>query len=131
LTIALFSLSLAGAKKSPFKGTWCIGRDRMVIDFIGKDSIHIYSKADESVNGRGTFIKNDTTFVASLKNNDLELKMGYQYRLVDSESLKAKITFFTVDGDSVDHPKRWLRMSKCDPESFDFESIDAKEENED
>lgn len=125
----ILSAGILSAAKDPFTGTWCIGNQRLVIDFIGADSIHISSRADESINGRGTFIKDDTTFTATLINDELELKMGYRYKLRDEKRLKAKITFFTVDGDSVDHPDRWLRMEKCNPDEFDFEA--AEKENVD
>lgn len=76
-------------------------------------------------------MKNDTSFTATLINDDLELKMGYRYKMRDENRLKAKITFFTVDGDSVDHPERWLRMEKCNPEDFDFEADGKESVNED
>lgn len=129
--IILFSVSFITAEKDPFKGTWCIGNQRLVIDFLGNDSIHISSRSDESIDGKGTFTKSDTAFVATLINDDLELKMGYRYKMRDEDHLKAKVTFFTVDGDSVDHPVRWLRMSKCDPDEFDFDAAEEEELDED
>ena len=44
---------------------------------------------------------------------------------------KAKIIFFTVDGDSVNHPRRWMRMEKCDPDTFSFpEDTEAEGDTE-
>lgn len=129
LIIIGLTVFAANAKNNnPFTGTWCIGGERLVIEFVSSDSIHISSQADASINGKGSYLKNDTSFTASLVNDGLELKMGYRYTMKDSDKIKAKITFFTVDGDSVDHPKRWLRMSKCDdPENFDFEAAEAED----
>lgn len=127
----VIAVGLSTAEKDPFDGTWCIGNQRLVIEFLGNDSIHITSRSDESIDGKGTFVKNDSSFTATLINDDLELKMGYRYKMRDENRLKAKITFFTVDGDSVDHPERWLRMEKCNPDDFDFEAAEKESVNED
>ena len=128
IAIGLTIFSVTAKTTKPFTGTWCIGGERLVIEFVGTDSIHISSKADASINGRGVYTKNDTAFTASLLNDGLSLKMGYRYEMKSSDKIKAKITFFTVDGDSVNHPRRWLRMSKCDdPEKFDFEAAEKED----
>ncbi len=78
------------------------------------------SLRDESINGRGTYEKKDSTLIATLVNDDLELKMGYRYKKKSNSRIRAKIVFFTVDGDSVNHPNRWMRMERCNPEAYTF-----------
>lgn len=131
ITVIFVSVAIVTAEKNPLKGTWCIGNQRLVIEFLNKDSIHITSRSDESINGHGTFTSQDSSFIATIINDDLELKMGYLYKMKDERRLKAKITFFTVDGDSVDHPDRWLRMEKCNPDKFDFEGAEEEDFYED
>jgi hypothetical protein len=117
--ITVFSFSVyspAAAPANIFSGTWCVGREGLVITFTGKDSIKVSSLSDESISGRGTYRKKGETLTATLVNEDLELKMGYNYQVKPDSTLRARIIFFTVNGDSVNHPKRWMRMKRCDPE---------------
>ncbi|MGD9202566.1 MAG: hypothetical protein PVI26_13470, partial [Chitinispirillia bacterium] len=66
----------------------------------------------------GTYIVTDSTLTAVVYNDDLELRMGYRYKRRNNSSLRAKFMFFTVDGDSVDHPRRWMRMEQCNPDTL-------------
>ncbi len=128
--VSLLALALA-APSSPgdlFSGTWCVGQEGLVITFVGKDSMHVTSLTDESINGWGTYKKKGTRLTATLTNEDLELTMGYRYKVQEDSSIRAKILFFTVDGDSVNHPQRWMRMSKCDPEKGILPEEDEPEE---
>lgn len=118
------------SKNDFFTGTWCIGDERLIITFTGKDSLHVSSMKDETINGVGTYEKKDSTLIATLLNDDLELKMGYRYKRKSNSRIRAKIIFFTVDGDSVNHPNRWMRMERCDPESFSFPD-DEEEDKKD
>jgi hypothetical protein len=121
IPILALLLSIPVASKDDFfTGTWCIGDERLIITFTGKDSLRVTSMKDETINGSGTYEKKDSTLIATLLNDDLELKMGYRYKQKSSSRVRAKIIFFTVDGDSVNHPNRWMRMERCDPESFKF-----------
>ena len=126
--LILFSLSLSNSADKIFTGTWCVGREGLVITFIGKDSIHVTSLSDESVNGRGTYARKGTKLTAKLTSEELELNMGYQYKIREDSTIKAKILFFTVNGDSVNHPRRWLRMKRCDPEKGIIPEDDEEEE---
>jgi hypothetical protein len=117
----------ASSKNDFFTGTWCIGDERLIITFTSEDSLHVTSMKDETINGKGTYEKKDSTLIATLLNDDLELKMGYRYKQKSKSRIRAKIIFFTVDGDSVNHPHRWMRMERCDPESYSF----PEEEGED
>jgi len=117
--------AFAGSK---FTGTWCVGNQRLVIEFPGKNAIVISSRGDDAFSGKGTYTETDTSFTATIKNEELEIKIGYTYKFKDKKTLRAKITFFTVDGEAVDdYPKRWLRMQSCNPDTFDFDAA-AKEE---
>lgn len=103
-----------------FTGTWCVGAERLVIAFSGKDSLYVSSKRDETIQGKGTYEKTDSTLTATIINDDLTLKMGYLYKKKSDDMIRAKIEYITVDGDSVNHRRRWMRMEKCDPEKFVF-----------
>ncbi len=103
-----------------FSGTWCIGDERLIITFSGKDSLAVNSLRDETVQGRGTYQIKDSILIATMINDEMELKMGYRFKEKDKRTIRTKIKFFTVDGDSVNHPRRWLRMERCDPKTFSF-----------
>jgi|GEM_PF-3180873 len=119
----------AVAPHSLFSGTWCVGREGLVITFIGKDSIRVTSLTDESIDGRGTYTKKGETLTATVAKDSLTLKMGYRYQVRPDSTVRAKITFFTINGDSVNHPRRWLRMKRCDPARGVIPQFDD-EENE-
>lgn len=123
ISIALISILLLFttiASDDIFTGTWCIGAERLIITFTGKDSLHVSSKRDETIQGKGTYEQTDSTLTATILNEDLILKMGYRYKKKSDDMLRAKIAYITVDGDSVNHPRRWMKMEKCDPEKYAF-----------
>jgi hypothetical protein len=117
VTTAILALAFsAGASGHDlFSGTWCVGHEGLVITFVGKDSLHVTSLRDESIDGRGTYAKKGSTLTATLRSEEVELKMGYRYKVREDSTIRARILFFTVDGDSVNHPRRWLHMVRCDP----------------
>jgi hypothetical protein len=127
----LYSLALSSSSDKIFSGTWCVGREGLVISFIGKDSIRVTSLSDESVDGQGTYSRKGATLNAKLTSEELELNMGYKYKVREDSSIKAKILFFTVNGDSVNHPRRWLRMRRCDPAKGIIPQDDEEEEMDD
>jgi hypothetical protein len=118
--LSIISFITTVASDDFFTGTWCIGAERLIITFAAKDSLYVTSKRDETIQGKGTYEKTDSTLTATIKNDDLTLKMGYRYKKKSADMLRAKIAYITVDGDSVNHPRRWMRMEKCDPEKFVF-----------
>ena len=126
LFISLFVLPAPVSSDSIFSGTWCIGDERLVINFKGSDTLNFYSLRDESIRGVGTYIITDSTLTAVVQNDDLELKMGYRYKRRKNASLRAKFMFFTIDGDSVDHPRRWMRMEQCNPDTLSEEETSDK-----
>ncbi len=126
ITLILF-LFFPTASDDFFSGTWCIGNERLVITFEGSDSLLFYSKKDESINGTGKYEKTDSTLFSTVTNDELELNMGYRYKKQDESKLKAKFLFFVINGDSVNYPRRWLRMERCDPDTFSFRDEDSTE----
>lgn len=109
-----------------FSGTWCIGDEKLVITFTGEDSLSVSSSRDESIGGEGTYEKKDSLFIATLINDELELKMGYRYKKKNNSSIRAKIAFLIVDGDSVNHPRRWMRMERCNPDTMTVEDTESE-----
>ena len=126
---SLFSILFVTAISSEdyFKGTWCVGEERLIITFKGGDSLYVSSKKDEAIQGKGTYTKTDSTFTATIKNEDLTLVMGYRYQKKSKNILRAKITFITVDGDSVNHRRRWMKMERCDPKKYVFPEDTAQQ----
>jgi hypothetical protein len=124
-------LSMPTAGESPtFEGSWCVGREGLLITFTGRDSLSVTNLRDESVQGSGTYVADDSMLTATMSTEELTLEMGYQYRWSNDSLLRAKITYFTIDGDSVNHPRRWLRMRRCDPASMDLEEMATEEDEE-
>lgn len=111
-----------------FSGTWCIGDERLVITFKDSDTLQFYSLEDESINGKGTYEGTDSTLTAIVANDELEVRLGYRYRKKNNSKLKAKFLFFIIDGDSVDHPRRWMRMERCNPDTFSTPEEETGEE---
>lgn len=104
-----------------FTGTWCVSYLRLVITFKGKDSIYVSSMKQGKIRntGKGTFVKNDSVFTAAVKNtNETELKMSYKYTVAGKSSVKAKVLYFIVDTDTAEHPDKWIRMDRCNPQSY-------------
>jgi len=114
-----------------FSGTWCIGDERLTITFSGNDSLYISSLKDESIQGKGTYEIKDSILIANVVNDELKLSMGYRYKKKNKKALKAKIIFLTVDGDSVNHPRRWMRMERCNPDTYVFPEDSSSESGED
>ena len=86
---------------------------------------------DSLLKGKGTYEKKDSTLIANVVNDELELRMGYRYKKKNKTTLKAKIIFLTVDGDSVNHPRRWMRMERCNPDTYTFPEDSSSESGED
>ncbi len=100
-----------------FSGTWCVGGQGLVISFLGEDSLSVTNVADESMKGIGTFEQKDSVLYASVSNDELDIGMGYQYKVRNDSIIQAKFLFLTVNGDSVNHPVQWLQMRRCDPDA--------------
>ncbi|MFP4417792.1 MAG: hypothetical protein ACLFSB_11025 [Chitinispirillaceae bacterium] len=112
MAVIFFSLPLSSEQK--FDGTWCVNDEGLVISFLGDDSLSIASLRDESVSGRGTYSIQDTILVASIQSEELTMEMGYHYKWRTDSLVRARITHFTLNGDSVNHPHHWLKMMRCE-----------------
>lgn len=118
LMVIFFSLPIVSEGK--LKGTWCVGREGLVISFFGKDSLSVSSRRDETMQGLGRYEKRDSLLITTITNEDLKIEMGYRYKWKSDSLIRAKILYVSVNGDSINHPRRWLRMRLCDPDNFDF-----------
>ncbi len=114
LSIGLYAVA---ENTGTFSGTWCVGGQGLVISFLGKDSLSVTNVADESMKGVGTYEQKDTLLFASVANDELDIGMGYQYKIRSDSLVQAKFLYLTVNGDSVNHPVQWLQMRRCDPDA--------------
>ena len=111
-------LTLAGAPalygaEATLLGSWCLEDENLVITFVDNDSVLVTSTTEEGVNGQGSYEKRDSMFVATLVNDDLEIRMGYRYTWKNDSVLDARTLFLTVNGDSVSHPQGPIIMERC------------------
>jgi hypothetical protein len=109
---SIISISLATEKSNALLGTWVVGDAGLILTFSGKDSLSVASVTDSSVKGNGTYVKSDTTFSATINNNDIIMKMQYRYRWKNKDNVEAQAILFTVNGDSVESPKEWASMTR-------------------
>ncbi|MBN1575595.1 MAG: hypothetical protein JW913_03530 [Chitinispirillaceae bacterium] len=93
-------------------GTWCTGEEGMVLRFSG-DSLFVTSTSDETIQGVGKYQRTDSTFAATLLNDEVTLKMRYLYRWKGSDTVEAKATLFTINDEAVEHPQEWMSMVRC------------------
>ncbi|MFW5774924.1 MAG: hypothetical protein ACOCW2_01425 [Chitinivibrionales bacterium] len=117
--LAVIMTTLPLSSEQIFDGTWCVSDEGLVISFLGSDSLAIASLRDESVSGRGTYAIKDTILVASIQSEELTMEMGYHYKWRTDSLVRARITFFTLNGDSVNHPHHWLKMIRCENPAAD------------
>jgi hypothetical protein len=105
----------AGDKQSrTLSGSWCVTGQDLKIAFLAKDSVVVSSTAKDGVNGRGVFARQDTMFVATVSSSETSIRMGYRYDWQSDTTIKAKLLFMTVDGDSVDLADSSVVMRRCD-----------------
>lgn len=112
LLIGAFSIN--NAKTKSLDGTWCVGEEGFVLTFSGKDSLHVTSKSDESIKANGTYLKNDTSFSATVINGDVVMKIKYRYQWAGDDSVKALAEQFLINDEPVNSPTEWMFMVKCD-----------------
>ncbi|NLL14777.1 MAG: hypothetical protein GX267_15340 [Fibrobacter sp.] len=114
ITVFLVITSVISAEKAPsLNGTWCVGEEGFILRFSGKDSLHVTSSTDESIQAEGSYNKNDTSFTATVKNGDVTMKMKYLYRWCSKDSIKAKAEQFTINDEPVNSPEEWMFMVRC------------------
>lgn len=110
---ALVAMPFAQTKSAPcdFSGIWHTEDEGMILTFTAKDSLFVTSPSDETIKGKGTYAKtSDSTFTATIKNDDLTIKMTYLYRWKGVDTVSAKAILFTINDESVEQPQEWMNM---------------------
>ncbi|MBD3319512.1 MAG: hypothetical protein GF350_00280 [Chitinivibrionales bacterium] len=97
-----------------FQGTWCVDEQDLTIRFHGKDSLKVRSSDEEGVSGAGSYSVKDSLLSATIRNGELKIEMGYRYSWETDSIVRARISFITINGDSVEHPTEWMNMQRCD-----------------
>ncbi|MBD3344571.1 MAG: hypothetical protein GF401_05875 [Chitinivibrionales bacterium] len=105
--------AMGGYAGDSFDGTWCVEEQDLSITFQGNDSLKVKSVGDEGVSGVGSFAVDDSLLRAKIVNGDLSVEMGYRYKWDSDEKVSARLSFFIVNGDSVEHPTEWMSMVRC------------------
>lgn len=100
-------------KKFSLTGTWCANDNGLILTFSGKDSLSVESVSDSSIKGNGTYLKTDSTFIATINTNEIVMKMQYRYHWKNKDSIEAQAIQFSVNGEVVDSPKEWAIMTRC------------------
>lgn len=114
----LLAATLPTNSEPSFLGSWCVDEQSLNITFRGADTVAVTNFAKDGSTLLGTYQKKDSTFVTTLIKEDIVIKMGYQYRFKDRNTIKAKPLYIIVSGDTVDHPNIWLTMNRCKPDSI-------------
>lgn len=115
ITAVLLTLTsvISAEKVASLNGTWCVGEEGFILRFSGKDSLHVTSSTDESIQAEGSYKKSDTSFTATVINGDVTMKMRYLYRWCSKDSIKAKAEQFTINDEPVNSPEEWMFMVRC------------------
>ncbi|MDG5816043.1 hypothetical protein QA601_13200 [Chitinispirillales bacterium ANBcel5] len=121
LSAVFFAASTLYATSS-LEGVWC-SSDGLVLDFSCQDSVFFSSTQEESLRGEGTYESTDSTICAVVLNEDLEIKMSYNYKWKDEEAIKAMPIIFSINGEEVSIPSEWIEMIRCDKEEEKQEAV--------
>ena len=110
---AVFSAASPAPKVSLFTGSWNADDGSMIIAFSGKDSLHVTNgSGTKKLDSKGTYSSTDSTFSASLMNNEVAIKMDFVYKVKNKKTISAMIVGFTVDGEKTEYPKKWMSMNR-------------------
>lgn len=113
ILVLSFAYSAPEKTTGTLTGRWCVADNGLILTFSGKDTMSVASLTDSTTKGSGTYQKDDSTFSATITNNDMVMKMKYRYRWKNKESIEAQSIVFTVNNDTVDSPKEWTTMTRC------------------
>jgi hypothetical protein len=105
--------AISAEKAVSLNGTWCVGEEGFILKFSGKDSLHVTSSTDESIQAKGSYKKNDSSFTATVVNGDVTMKMKYLYRWCSNDSIMAKAEQFTINDEPINSPEEWMSMVRC------------------
>lgn len=131
--LVLSSAIVSGpAAERSLRGKWCIESetDELMITFLAGDSVCVNSVSDEGVNGRGTYTRQDTMFVATIMGDDLEIVMGYRYDWKTDSTIEAQTLFMTINGDSINAPQGPVAMKRCGTDADKSDSAARKAAND-
>jgi hypothetical protein len=115
ICIGAFTIALGASHQNQLNGTWCVAEQSLTISFLTKDSLIVTSDEDTSIHGKGGYERTDSTFNTTVINEDMTLRMGYNYVFKNDSTIKAKVLFIIVNGDTADFPTEWMEMSRCSP----------------
>lgn len=113
LCIVSTTAVMSAPKQQSLLGSWCLSSENLIITFFKGDSVQVSSPSEDGVNGRGTFTKADSMFVATIRNEQLKIVMGYQYDWKNDTTITARTLFLTINGDTTDVSKEALTMQRC------------------
>ncbi len=113
LVTLICSVTNASEKLRDFSGQWCANDMGLIMIFDSNDSMQVKSTSDSSFQGKGTYAKTDTTFSATMKNDNIVIKMNFRYRWKNDTTIEAMPELFTVSDEPVESPKEWKIMTRC------------------
>jgi hypothetical protein len=112
LTLIISGINAADTKKT-LSGQWCADDMGLILIFDTRDSMQVQSTSDSTFKGIGTYTKTDTTFSATMKNDNIVIKMNFKYRWKNTTTIEALPVLFTVSDEPVESPKEWKIMTRC------------------
>ena len=111
--LIIFGLTLAiSAEENIFTGVWCVEKEDMQIEFIGKDSVRFSASDDDNINGSGRFSFNDTLLTAELENAGMKMKIVYRYHKT-AQGVKVYTKSFSVNGDELNANPEPVHLRRC------------------
>lgn len=116
-SLLLLTLIISGAnakdEAKTLNGQWCADDMGLILIFDTRDSMQVKSTSDSTFKGNGTYTKTDTTFSATMRNDNIVIKMNFRYRWKNATTIEALPTLFTVGDEPVESPKEWKIMTRC------------------
>jgi hypothetical protein len=111
--VFIFAISAGFALDNTiFTGIWCVEKDDMRIEFIGKDSVKFSASGDESVNGNGRFSFDDTLLTAELENAGMKMKIVYRYSKTE-KGVKVITKSLAINGDELNANPDPIFLTRC------------------
>ncbi|MGE5671246.1 MAG: hypothetical protein ACM31E_07365 [Fibrobacterota bacterium] len=112
LTLITSGTNAAETSKT-LSGQWCANDMGLILIFDTSDSMQVKSISDSTFQGKGTYTKTDTTFSATMKNDNIVIRMNFKYRWKNTTTIEALPVLFTVNDEPVESPKEWKIMTRC------------------
>lgn len=101
---------LFATESSIFKGTWLVEDEGISITFQDSGKV-TYDSEDESVVGDGTYSYTDSTLIADIVNDDMNMRIVYVYEST-KENIKVKTLAVVVEGDTLDSNDEWYTITR-------------------